>query len=114
MVVIDSNDAVCLPCDRDQRTEFLKLGHDIVFGGDCVAVPDESLADWFPIPPEKPSTAMRRALPLAWDACLMLLSILQLIVGFTHQLGLRPVIADIKSSLFADPGSDPYDAYSNQ
>jgi hypothetical protein len=59
VVVLDSNDAVCLPCDRDLRTEFLKLGHDIVFGGDCVPVPDESLSDWFPVPVEKPATAMR-------------------------------------------------------
>ena len=64
VVVLDSNDAVCLPCDRDLRTEFLKLGHDIVFGGDCVPVPDESLGDWFPIPAEKPATVMRCAQPM--------------------------------------------------
>ncbi len=59
MVVIDSNDAVCLPCDRDLRTEFLKLGHDIVFGGTCYPFPDGSLRDWYPIPADKPKSQRR-------------------------------------------------------
>ena len=59
MVVIDSNDALCLPCDRDLGTEFIKLGHDIVFGGTCYAFPDEEMGKWYPIPSEKPASLRR-------------------------------------------------------
>ncbi len=63
VVVLDSNDATCLPCDRDLRTEFLKLGHDIVFGGTCTAFPDQSMGGWYPSPPEKPASLRRCVQP---------------------------------------------------
>ena len=56
MVFIDSNHAICLPCDRDLHSEYLKLGHEFVFGGACYVFPDKSMRGWYPAPPEKPAT----------------------------------------------------------
>ena len=59
VVVLDSSDVLCLPCGRDLRTEYLRLGHDIVFGTTCKPWPDVGTYDWYPTPPEKPASVRR-------------------------------------------------------